>query len=38
MEMNNMRSSQQMLPQLITQKDKENEKNNLISLTNQLKV
>jgi hypothetical protein len=38
MAMNNMKSNQQILPQLTTQRTKENEDNSLLSLTNQLKA
>ena len=38
MAMNNMKSNQQILPHLTTQRTKENEENNLLSLTDQLEA
>ena len=38
MAMNNMKSNQQILPRLTTQRTKENEENILLSLTDQLKA
>ena len=36
--MNNMKSTNKILPQLTTQRTKENEENSLLSLTDQQKV